>query len=92
MRSHDPTDLLRYARRVRLLTSNLGGCARAVARVLQTLLAVRQPPSKIPLRLFHHVRVVRPLRCTDGLLSSLEDHFSVSLAALAAGKRPIVYQ
>jgi hypothetical protein len=92
MRSHDPADLLRYARRVRLMTSNVAGCARAVARVLQTLLTVRQPPSKIPLRLFHYFRVVRPLQRTDGLLSSLEDHFSVSIAALAADKRPIVYQ
>lgn len=88
--AHDPAELLRHARRVRTLHSNISGCARAVARVLQVLLAVRQPPSRRLQRLVHHFRVVRPLRRYDGLLSSLADHFATSLAAIAAGERPVV--
>lgn len=90
LRVHDPAELLRHARRVRALHSNISGCARAVARVLQALLAVRQPPSKPLRRLIHHFLVVRPLRRYDGLLSSFGDHFTASLAAIAAGKRPVV--
>lgn len=90
LRADDPVELLRYARRVRNFHSNVSGCARAVARVLQALLNVRQTPTKPLRRLLHHFRVVRPLRRHDGLLSSLEDRFSASLAALAAGERPVV--
>lgn len=89
-RAHDPGELLRYARRVRLFHSNVSGCARAVARVLQALLAVRQAPAKPLRRLIHHLRIVRPLQRQDGLLSGLEGHFTATLAALAAGERPIV--
>jgi hypothetical protein len=92
MRAHDPADLLRYARRVRLINSNVSGCARAVARVLHTLQKVRQPPSKPLHRVFHHFRVIRTLRRADGLLSGLEGRFTASVAAIAAGERPLVYQ
>lgn len=90
LRSADPAELLRYARRVRALHSNVSGCARAVARVLQAMLGARRPPSKPLRRLVHHFLVVRRLRPYDGLLSSLEGHFTASLASIIAGERPVV--
>lgn len=89
-RAGDPAEQLRYARRVRALHSNVSGCARAVARVLQAMLGARRPPSKPLRRLVHHFLVVRRLRPYDGLLSSLEGHFSASLASIIAGERPVV--
>jgi len=92
LRSHDPEELLRYARRVRAFLSNVSGCARAVARVLQTLIHVREAPAKPLPRLLHHFRVVRPLRRYDGLLSSFEGRFTASLVAIADSERPIVFR
>ncbi len=90
LRSADPAEVLRYARRVRTLHSNVAGCARAVARVLQALLRVRQPPRQPFGRLVHYFRVARRLQPYDGLLSGLEGRFSEPLASIIAGVRPVV--
>jgi hypothetical protein len=86
----DPVALLRYARRVRAFTSNVSGCARAVARVLHALAQLRQPPSSLYRRLPHYFLVVRPLRRYDGLLSGFESDFRPSLQTIEAGERPVI--
>jgi len=83
-----PEELIKHARRVRGYSSNVAGCARAVSRVLHSLLAYRQRPRAIYKRLPHALLVARPLRPARGALQHFESQLLGIVSGLTQPARP----